>query len=1090
VNKIGLIVLALLASFACKSPQPTISDEEIALNNRGVGLMGQFKYGEGHDVFSQLVDKYPNHPLFATNLAIATLNRQKTGDEQVALDILAKVLEANPDHQAAQYCSGLLQIYVGNEDAAYTHFSAVKDDAYANYHLGQILANRGDVEGALAKYETVLAMDPYLRSAYYGAFRAYQQNGNADKARQMLADFQKLKDNPRAHLFEIKYTRMGPLAEVQTLGRESIATTDVEGQLFAEALAHGEASETWQAPAGTPSLTAVDFNGDGHLDLFQVAAMANEEGSRNVVWLGDGKGQYTANSDHALQSSAAVNAVVWGDYDNDGLVDAYFCNDGPNRLWRQTALGQWEDVTESTGTANSNLATVEGAFFDADHDGDLDLFLVNADGPNALLNNNRDGSFSDIAPDQGLDGDTRESRNVVVGDFDGDRDVDILVIHSQPPHQLFINDRLWNYRQVADYQALEETSIQAAYLTDLDGNGEFSLVTLGPEGKVSNWQPGPSGQWQSTELFTLQAPPSSGAVFADFSGNGRAELIAATADGLGILHLEETPRVTSFSGPALRSIMPLADQGPKGYAIAGIDENGRLVTYPAGSGRAPFLSLSFSGKEDTGQAMRSNASGIGTEVAIRAGKHWTIGHNYPVMAAPGQSLQPLSLGMGGANQADFLALEWSDGVFQTELGLDGSKTHAITETQRQLSSCPVIFTWDGEKHRFVSDVLGVAGIGFALGDGNYSNPRPWEKFLMPSGVAKPKDGNYQLKITEPMEEAAYIDKAKLTRYELPQGWDMVIDERMNVAGPEPTGDPIYFKHQVLPTEVVNDRGETVTSQLEKADFKAAPIGPKDRRFLGRLAGHHQLTMFFDQPINPENSDPVLMADGWVEYPYSQTMFAAWQAKAAYEAPTLEARDDRGRWHTVHAQFGYPAGMPRRMALPLANLPKGTDALRLTTNLEIYWDRIAIAYSEPCPQARIIDQPLKLARLVRSGFQKRTTGQQMLPNYEYASRTPLWDTRYMTGYYTREGDVLPLVQTEDDALAIIGPGEEIHLEFQATPNRSDRRIRLVFEINGWCKDMDLFTKNGETLGPLPTSGHPEIARKRLHSEYNTRYHSGR
>ena len=1091
MKRFGWFALVLFALYACNSQSPVkISEEDVALNNRGVGLMGQFNYGEAHDVFAQLLEKFPKHPLFATNLAIATLNRQKTGDEQTALDILAKVLEAHPGDQAAHYCSGLLHVYLGNEEAAYTHFLAVKNDAYALYHLGQILANRGDVEGALAKYKAVLEMDPYLRSAYYGAFRAYQQAGDADQARQMLGDFQRLKDNPRAHLFEIKYTRMGPLAEVRTLGRKPLEPVHAEGPLFTSAVVHGEGGAPWQAPDGTPSLTAVDFDGDGHLDVFQPEAMTGDSGPVNVVWMGDGTGQFKARTDHPLQSAAKINAVLWGDYDNDGLVDVYFCKSGPNQMWRQKAPGEWEDVTASTATANGNQETVNGALFDADHDGDLDLFLVNGDGPNALLNNNRDGSFTDIAPAQGLDGGNRASRSVVTGDFDGDRDADIFVIHNQPPHQVFINDRLWNYRPDARFKALEQASVQAAFLTDLDASGNFSMVTLSSQGVVRNWHPDGAGNWQGTDLFTLSKSSGQNAVFADISGNGRSELICATSEGLSILTLGDSPQESSTAGPSLTSLLPLAGQPSKGYSIAGIDAKGQLVTYPPGPGRAPSLALSFSGKEDTGQAMRSNASGIGTEVAIRAGRHWTIGHNYPVMAAPGQSLQPLILGIGGSGQADFMALEWSDGVYQTELGLEGAKAHAITETQRQLSSCPVIFTWDGETHRFVSDVLGVAGIGFAHGDGTYSNPRPWEHFLMPPNLAKPKEGRYQIKITEPMEEAAYIDQAKLTRYELPEGWDMVIDERMNVAGPEPTGNPIYYRHELRPTKAVNDRGEAVTAQLAQADFVAAPTGPRDHRFLGRLENRHQLTLEFGQPINPAQSQPVLMADGWVEYPYSQTMFAAWQAKAAYEAPTLEARDADGRWHTIYDQFGYPAGMPRRMALPLPDLPEGTDALRLTTNLEIYWDRIAIAYAEACPEVRVLDQPLELARLARTGFQKRTTGKQMLPHYEYASRAPLWDTRYMSGYYTREGDVLALVQTGDDALAIIGPGEEIHLEFSASGQGADTNTRLVFEINGWCKDMDLFTKDGETLGPLPSSGHSQVSRKRLHSEYNTRYHSGR
>ncbi|MHC4992322.1 MAG: hypothetical protein ACYTGC_15220, partial [Planctomycetota bacterium] len=332
--------------------------------------------------------------------------------------------------------------------------------------------------------------------------------------------------------------------------------------------------------------------------------------------------------------------------------------------------------------------------------------------------------------------------------------------------------------------------------------------------------------------------------------------------------------------------------------------------------------------------------------------------------------------------------------------------------------------------------------------------------------------------------------ARLVACDLPPGWQLVLDERMATGAPEPTGERRYFRSERIPTSVVNDRNEDVTALVREADRRAARVGELDRRFIGRLAHEHVLELSFDRPIDDAAGAPMLVVDGWVEYPYSQTMFAAWQAGAGFDPPTLEARGEDGRWVVLLDRFGYPAGMPRRMSVPLPKLPPETTALRLRTNLEIYWDRLSIAFAEPCPEARTVAMPIRRAELRRAGFALRTTGPQRLPHYDYARRRPFWDSRYQEGLYTEYGPVDPLVEQLDDALAIFGPGEEIHLEFAdvaATLPKGWTR-RFVLELDGWCKDMDLYTRDGETVGPIPSSsGNPDAAA--LNGRYNRRYQVG-
>ena len=515
-----------------------------------------------------------------------------------------------------------------------------------------------------------------------------------------------------------------------------------------------------------------------------------------------------------------------------------------------------------------------------------------------------------------------------------------------------------------------------------------------------------------------------------------------------------------------------------------------LSLWQPGPGRYPFVTLTLSGKQDDAQSMRSNASGVGAQLAVRVDSRWSRLQSYRNNSAPGQSLQPLAVGLQGAARADFISIDWSDGVFQSELNVETGRLMRFTETQRQLSSCPVLFAWNGDEYVFVSDILGVGGMGYAIGPGEYATPRPWENFQLPEGLLHAKDGRFEVKITEPMEENAYLDAVRLALYELPPGWHMVLDERMGISGPQPTGKPLFYQREVLPGSAINNHGDEVLTAILDNDGVAAPVGNLDARFIGRLQDEHVLTLEFPEPLDSTAGQAVLVIDGWVEYPYSQTNFAAWQAGAGFAAPSLYAAAGAGEWQLVFAEFGYPAGMPRRMSLPLSGLPKGTDRLRLRTNMQVYWDRIAVAFAEPLPAHTKQELPLRAATLKKTGFARRSSFDQFRPHYDYAALSPFWDTRYMAGQYTRLGRVDELVNAVDDALAIIGPGEEVHLEFDAVPPSNPGWSRIfVLESNGWAKDMDLFTRDGETVGPLPTTGKPEAAREQLHTRYNTRYQSG-
>jgi Tfp pilus assembly protein PilF len=1098
MRAMGILFAVLLG--ACSGPPQGPDPAAVEENNGGVGLMGQFNYEAAHQVFARLAERHPDWQAVRVNLAIATLNRQQEDDDRRALELAEAVLEQDPGNLRAHYVAGLMALYLGQADAALSHFRTVAEadpsDAYAAYYVGQLLAQRSEYEQALEWYRRAMGLDPYLRSAYYGAFQALRQLKRVDEARRVIADYQRLAANPRAHLAEFKYTRMGPKAEALAMG---VATPQPPkrppGPVFADPrpLQIRGPVPTWKTRPGPISLTAVDLNDDGRPELVFAADVVSGPRPNLVLEAAEGGG-YRVLDGHPLAGVARVNAALWGDFDNDGLVDVYLARHGPNQLWRQSAPGTWEDITATSKTAGGELDTVDGAVFDADHDGDLDIFLVNADGPNELLNNNLDGSFRPLAASRGLAGDGGPSRQVLPVDLDGDRDLDIVVINARPPHEVYLNDRLWDYRPAPGFKAFRSSPALAVVAGDTDADGQGELYSLGEDATLRQWRSDGQGERHPRELGRIEppTPPWGQLAIADVDGDGRAEIIAASARGWSAFTDGGEVLFRAEAGePPLIGTLALLQVPAKGPSLLAWGETSGPLAWAPGSGRFPFLALAFSGKEDKANSMRSNASGIGTRVAVRVDSRWSMGYALRESSGPGQGLQPLAIGLGGAPRADFIAIDWSDGVFQSELALQAGQIHRITETQRQLSSCPVLFAWDGERYAFVSDLLGVGGIGYAVGPGEYATPRPWENLLLPQGMLRPRSGAYVIKIGEPMEETAYLDAARLVAYDLPPGWQMVLDERMGINGPPPTGRPRFYRHEVLPRRAVNERGEDITAAVLEADGGAAPVGDLDGRFIGRLRGEHVLELAFDTPLDQTPGDPLLVIDGWVEYPYSQTMFAAWQAGAGYQAPSLEARDEAGHWHTLWQEFGYPAGMPRRMSVPLGELPEGTDALRLRTNMEIYFDRIAVAYAQPEPALRRVVLPLQRARLTKPGFPRRITHAQRRPDYDYAQRSPFWDTRYMAGLYTRLGPVEELVVTHDDALTVIGAGEEVELAFSAelTPPERGWTRRFVLETHGWAKDMDLYTRDGETVGPLPRSDRPPQQAAQLNARYNTRYQAG-
>jgi hypothetical protein len=218
----------------------------------------------------------------------------------------------------------------------------------------------------------------------------------------------------------------------------------------------------------------------------------------------------------------------------------------------------------------------------------------------------------------------------------------------------------------------------------------------------------------------------------------------------------------------------------------------------------------------------------------------------------------------------------------------------------------------------------------------------------------------------------------------------------------------------------------------------------------------------------------LFLAGFIEYPYSQTVYAAGQAQVTWQAIRVERQAEDGTWQTLVPDGGWPGGMGRVFTLNLSGQRWGNHArLRLTTNLEISYDQIFIARDAGANLVKMQTVPLAEADLRRVGFAREFSPDGRMPLiYDYEGMDATAPFQVLKGAYTRYGPVKELLANFDDRYVLVGPGDEIALKFDArqlAPPAAGMVRSFVLVSHAWCKDMDLYTATPQTLGPLPFRG---------------------
>jgi tetratricopeptide (TPR) repeat protein len=414
-------------------------------------------------------------------------------------------------------------------------------------------------------------------------------------------------------------------------------------------------------------LAVGDYNNDGYQDLF-VTSLGFFYGE-GTLYRNNGDGTFSDVTKQAgIHCWGPAFAAQWVDYDCDGLLDLFVCNNMgqvferrlPNRLFHNNGDGTFTEVCSQVGI-HGFWPTIGGAWGDYDNDGYPDLFLSNALGGSQLFRNNRDGTFTDVTRQAGIRDDHCFGGVCFWLDYDNDGWLDVArltwsdhedVIHTLRhgegpadgrPMRLYRNNRDGTFTRLNREIGLSGCwGTMSGNAGDLDNDGYLDLVLGNGGPRMDRLEPlvlmqnDGRGKFRNV-TFSAGLPftgKSHGTTLADLFGDGRLSILVASGG--------------AYPGDLLTASVYCPKRLPGNYL------NVRLV------------------------GTKSNRDAIGARIALQAG-----GRRQYREVSGGSSFGCLPFeqhfGLGDLTAVDSLEIRWPSGLRQRLEHLPINGTIRITE---------------------------------------------------------------------------------------------------------------------------------------------------------------------------------------------------------------------------------------------------------------------------------------------------------------------------------------------------------------------------------------------------------------------------
>lgn len=1064
--QIGVLLASLLLLLtACKKSTDSAgpSTDFLAVMNMGKSQYEKSDFTAAITSFEKAVQQQPTSIDARLNLANALL---AAGQPEKVFPHTAQVLGMDPLSGAAHYLAGCAYLRQGKFEDALKSLQQAKDiDKTVNevsFQLGVAYEGLRNYDDAIAQWRETIEFGPEHPAAYYRLSQVLIRQGETDEAAALLEKHREVtagRTIPSDPSFfeQCLHTQMRVPFVLEQPDERGIEVKFVE--VTAEWLPD---ASSYNGPVGL-----IDFQRLGqpgllviHHDQFRLLTFTN--------------GQFqTAGTPVPAKADGGYTKVLVGDLDNDRYEDAIVLGTNSSHVLKLGAEGRITDRTLLTGL--NELKAVDGELSDLDFTSKLSLVVALPDGQGVRFHRNLGNvMFRDDTAAIGLPTNAFTVTQVTVADWNKDDLPDVIAV-GESATRVFANQRGGQMSET-NVPSLSAAS-RCVVVQDLNNDfrpdtaklvGQQLALSYGGLTNVVTLELG--GDFQQLETL-------------DYDNDGWLDLLAHGPAGVRVWR-----NLGARGFVETTSALGLAAQGVKQVFAADLDNDCDTDLIFVLDGGALKFWRNDGGNQNhmvklKAVGNRSNHSGLGTRFELTAG-------NWRGMRTVRQT--PLEIGIGKHAQIDSAFVQWTQLRMNVEAIQAGEcRVAFITEIeQKQMTSCPYLYAWDGTTFRFVSDFLAAAPIGLPVAPGRIIAADPEELLWIGDEMMFPaKDGKFVVKLTEELSEVLYLDEVKLVAVDHPAGTEVFSTSKM-------LPSPPWLPHEIMTLQnrvpllkatsntrqgdhgLQSDRSDQsdsfdVTERLQHIDnMRVSPEIYGDH--LRGWAKLQEITLDFG-PL--DHTKPLVLAlNGWLRFGGAMANIAAsHRDDLPFPFPTLAVETAEGDWQPVDVRFGTPAGRTKSIIVDLAGkLPAGAKRLKLTHAFELHWDQIALFEQAGEERTQIVRLSPSSTDLQYRGFSEDAPldwTHPTTPIHDRVAATPLIP-KVPSGWATRYGAVDELIAEKDNAFVLINGGDALTVEFDATrlpPTPAGYERQFFLWSVGWDKDADYYTVLGDQLEPWPWHG---------------------